>query len=131
LVPLFILRFPNKVIHYGRRKKKKTFDTLLIEDNPGDITLIKEALKEGQNSIKLTVMGDGEEALVFLRKHDKYKNSPRPDIIPLDLNIPQKDGRDVLAEIKSDPELKHIPVLIFTSSEAPQDIINAYDMQAN
>lgn len=76
-------------------------------------------------------MEDGEEALVFLRKHDKYKNFPRPDIIVLDLNIPRKDGRDVLAEIKSDPELKHIPVLIFTSSEAPQDIINAYNMQAN
>ena len=110
MVPLFILRFPNKVIHYGRRKKKKTFDTLLIEDNPGDITLIKEALKEGQNSIKLTVMEDGEEALVCLRKHDKYKNFPRSDIIVLDLNIPRKDGRDVLTEIKSDPELKHIPV---------------------
>jgi len=116
LVPLFILRFPNKVLHYGRRKKKKTFDILLIEDNPGDITLIKEALKEGQNSIKLTVMEDGEEALDFLRKHDK-KTLMRSGTItggsPLDLNIPRKDGRDVLAEIKSDPELKHIPVFIF------------------
>ena len=114
MVPLFILRFPNKVIHYGRRKK--TFDILLIEDNPGDITLIKEALKEGQNSIKFTVMEDGEEALDFLRKHDK-KTLMRSGTItggsPLDLNIPRKDGRDVLAEIKSDPELKHIPVFIF------------------
>ena len=116
MVPLFILRFPNKVLHYGRRKKKKTFDILLIEDNPGDITLIKEALKEGQNSIKFTVMEDGEEALDFLRKHDK-KTLMRSGTItggsPLDLNIPRKDGRDVLTEIKSDPELKHIPVFIF------------------
>jgi len=112
-------------------KQQKMFDILLIEDNPGDVILIKEALKEGQAFNKLTVLGDGEAALSFLRKEGEYKKSSRPDLVLLDLNMPRKDGRDVLAEIKTNPELKHIPVVILTSSEAKQDIINAYNLQAN
>jgi chemotaxis family two-component system response regulator Rcp1 len=112
-------------------KQQKMIDILLIEDNPGDVILIKEALKEGQAQNKLTVLGDGEAALSFLRKEGEYKKSSRPDLVLLDLNMPRKDGREVLAEIKTDPELKNIPVVILTSSEAQQDIINAYNLQAN
>lgn len=112
-------------------KQERIIDILLIEDNPGDVTLIKEALKEGKTSNKLTVFGDGETALFFLRKQGEFKKSSRPDIVLLDLNMPRKDGRDVLAAIKTDPELKHIPVVILTSSEAQHDITNAYNMQAN
>jgi chemotaxis family two-component system response regulator Rcp1 len=112
-------------------KQRKMIDILLIEDNPGDVILIKEALKEGQTLNKLTVLGDGEAALSFLRKEGEYKKSSHPDLVLLDLNMPRKDGREVLAEIKTDPQLKHIPVVILTSSEAKQDIINAYTLQAN
>ncbi len=112
-------------------KQQKIYEILLIEDNPGDVTLIKEALKEGRALNNLTVLGDGEAALSFLRKEGEYKKSLRPDLVLLDLNMPRKDGREVLAQIKTDPELKHIPVVILTSSEAQQDIINAYNLQAN
>jgi chemotaxis family two-component system response regulator Rcp1 len=112
-------------------KQQKMIDILLIEDNPGDVILIKEAFKEGQTLNNLTVLGDGEAALSFLRKEGEYKKSSRPDLVLLDLNMPRKDGREVLAEIKTDPELKHIPVVILTSSEAKLDIINAYNLQAN
>ena len=111
--------------------QEKAIDILLIEDNPGDVTLIKEALTEGKTLNKLSVVRDGEAALAFLRKQGEYKNSPRPDLVLLDLNMPRKDGRDVLMDIKIDPELKNIPVIILTSSEAKQDITNAYNMQAN
>jgi two-component system, chemotaxis family, response regulator Rcp1 len=112
-------------------KQQKVIDILLIEDNPGDILLIKEALKEGQTPNRLTIIGDGETALSFLRKEGEHKKSSHPDVILLDLNMPRKDGREVLAEIKTDSELKHIPVVILTSSEAQQDIVNAYNLQAN
>ncbi|MBN1473606.1 MAG: response regulator [Syntrophaceae bacterium] len=110
---------------------RKLIDILLVEDNPGDVTLIKEALKEGQSLNKLTVLADGETALAFLRREGSYKQAPRPDLILLDLNMPRKDGREVLAAIKTDPELKNIPIIVLTSSEAQQDITNAYNMQAN
>ncbi len=112
-------------------KQQKINEILLIEDNPGDVILIKEALKEGRALNNLTVLGDGEAALSFLRKEGEYKKSLRPDLVLLDLNMPRKDGREVLAQIKTDPELKNIPVVILTSSEAQQDIINAYNLQAN
>jgi CheY-like chemotaxis protein len=110
---------------------QKIIDILLVEDNPGDVTLIKEALKEGKSLNKLTVLADGETALAFLCRQGAYKLASRPDLILLDLNMPRKDGREVLAAIKTDPELKNIPVVILTSSEAQQDITNAYNMQAN
>jgi CheY-like chemotaxis protein len=104
---------------------------LLVEDNPGDVRLTQEALKDHKVKNNLHVVTDGEEAMTFLRKQGKYKDAPRPDIILLDLNLPKKDGREVLAEIKSEPGLKTIPVVIISSSEAEQDIIKSYDLNAN
>ena len=104
---------------------------LLVEDNPGDVRLTQEALKSHKVQNNLHVVTDGEEAMAFLRKQGKYKDAPRPDIILLDLNLPKKDGREVLAEIKSDQNLKTIPVVIISSSEAEQDIIKSYDLNAN
>jgi CheY-like chemotaxis protein len=112
-------------------KIQQKIEILLIEDNPGDVRLIRESLKDGKVCNNLTVVGDGEEALSLLHKESQYKDSPSPDLILLDLNLPRKDGREILAEIKSDPLLKHIPVVIITSSEAEQDIIKAYNLQAN
>lgn len=106
-------------------------DFLLVEDNPGDVRLTQEALKSHKVKNNLHVVIDGEEAIAFLRKQGKYKDAPRPDIILLDLNLPKKDGREVLAEIKSDPRLKAIPVVVITSSEAEQDIIKSYNLNAN
>ena len=104
---------------------------LLVEDNPGDVRLTQEALKSHKVQNNLYVVTDGEEAMAFLRKQGKYKDAPRPDIILLDLNLPKKDGREVLAEIKSELGLKTIPVVIISSSEAEQDIIKSYDLNAN
>ncbi|MBU0622397.1 MAG: response regulator [Gammaproteobacteria bacterium] len=106
-------------------------DFLLVEDNPGDVRLTQEALKSHKVQNNLHVVTDGEEAMAFLHKQGKYKDAPRPDIILLDLNLPKKDGREVLAEIKSDPALKTIPVVIITSSEAEQDVIKSYNLNAN
>lgn len=100
---------------------------LLVEDNPGDVRLTQEALKSHKVQNNLHVVTDGEEAMAFLRKQGKYKDAPRPDI----MNLPKKDGREVLAEIKSEPSLKTIPVVIISSSEAEQDIIKSYDLNAN
>ena len=104
---------------------------LLVEDNPGDIRLTKEVLKEGKIKNNLSVVMDGEEALLYLRKMDKFSNVVIPDIILLDLNLPKKDGREVLAEIKSDPELMMIPVIVLTTSSAEQDVLNMYAHHAN
>ncbi len=106
-------------------------DFLLVEDNPGDVRLTQEALKSHKVKNNLHVVTDGKEAMDFLRRQGKYKDAPRPDIILLDLNLPKKDGREVLAEIKSDSNLKTIPVVIISSSEAEQDIIKSYDLNAN
>lgn len=104
---------------------------LLVEDNPGDIRLTKEVLKEGKLNNRLSVVIDGEEAIQFLKKQGAYKNEPTPDIILLDLNLPKKDGREVLAEIKTDPDLMTIPVIVLTTSSAEQDILNTYAHHAN
>lgn len=106
-------------------------DFLLVEDNPGDVRLTQEALKSHKVQNNLHVVTDGEEAMAFLRMQGKYANAPRPDIILLDLNLPRKDGREVLAEIKSDNNLKAIPVVIITSSEAEQDVVKSYNLNAN
>lgn len=106
-------------------------DFLLVEDNPGDVRLTQEALKSHKVQNNLHVVTDGEEAMAFLHKQGRFKDAPRPDIILLDLNLPKKDGREVLAEIKSDPGLKTIPVVIITSSEAEQDVIKSYNLNAN
>ncbi len=104
---------------------------LLVEDNPGDVRLTKEALRESKLSNNLNVVNDGYEALAYLRREGKYSNAPRPDIILLDLNLPKKDGREVLAEIKTDPLFKLIPVVVVTSSEAEIDIVKTYDLHVN
>ena len=104
---------------------------LLVEDNPGDIRLTKEVLKDGKICNTLSEVTDGEEAMAFLRKTGDYQNAQRPDIILLDLNLPKKDGRQVLAEVKADPDLKLIPVIVLTTSAAEQDILNMYANHAN
>ena len=104
---------------------------LLAEDNPGDVRLTKEALRESKISNNLNVVPDGVEAMAFLRREGKYFDAPRPDVILLDLNLPKKDGREVLAEVKADPHLRLIPVVIITSSEAEQDVLRTYELHAN
>jgi chemotaxis family two-component system response regulator Rcp1 len=106
-------------------------EILLVEDNPGDVRLTIEALKEGKVANEINVAADGIEALAFLRREGKYENAPKPDLILLDLNLPKKNGREVLAEIKMNPHLKCIPVVILTSSQAEKDIVTTYNLHAN
>ena len=106
-------------------------EILLVEDNPGDVRLTKEALKEGKVYSNLHWVKDGVEALEFLRKQGKYAGKPRPDIILLDLNLPKKDGREVLQDIKKDDKLKRIPVVILTTSKAEEDVLKTYNLHAN
>ncbi len=120
-------------IGMDQSKQLSPINILLIEDNPADIRLTKEVLKDGKIKNNLSVVMDGEEALHFLRKTGKYTGSevPNIDIILLDLNLPKKDGREVLAEIKTDENLKQIPVIILTTSAAERDILNTYANHAN
>ena len=104
---------------------------LLVEDNPGDVRLVREALAEGTVPSELSVARDGVEALAFLRRGDGHADAPRPDVILLDLNLPRMDGREVLQAVKSDPSLRTIPVVVLTSSEADRDIAQAYALHAN
>ncbi len=106
-------------------------EILLVEDNPGDVRLTKEALKEGKVYSNLHWAKDGVEALEFLRRQGKFAGVPRPDIILLDLNLPKKDGREVLSEIKNDDDLKRIPVVILTTSKAEEDVLRSYQLHAN
>ena len=106
-------------------------EILLVEDNPGDSRLAKEALKESKLKNNLYVAEDGVEAMNFLYKTGKYSKMPRPDLIILDLNLPKKDGREVLSEIKNDDNLKRIPVVILTISKAEEDILKTYNLHAN
>lgn len=112
-------------------KPIKPIDILLVEDNPGDVRLTREALKEGKVLNNLHVTMDGMEALAFLKQEGEYRHAVRPDIVLLDLNLPKKDGREVLAEIKADPGLRRIPVVILTTSKAEEDVIKTYDLHAN
>lgn len=109
----------------------EAIDILLVEDNPGDIRLTQEALKESKMRNRLNIVYDGVEAMDFLRRKAPYENSPRPDIILLDLNLPRKDGRTVLEEIKADADLRRIPVVILTTSDDEHDILRSYDLHAN
>ncbi len=106
-------------------------DILIVEDNKGDARLIKEVFNENKVFNSLHFVNDGVEAMEFLFKRGKYKGVPEPDLIILDLNLPRKDGREVLAEIKSDNKLKHIPVVIMTISQAEEDIFKSYNLHAN
>jgi CheY-like chemotaxis protein len=106
-------------------------EVLLAEDNPGDARLTEKAFDQGNILNNLHVVEDGVEAMRFLRREDEYREKPRPDLVLLDLNMPKRDGWDVLEEIKEDPDLSRIPVIVLTSSEAEEDIVKSYELQAN
>jgi len=119
-------------MHNGPRSLKRTVNILLVEDNPADVLLTMEALKEGDISYELNVVNDGADAIAYLRRKGKYTDVLLlPDIILLDINLPKKNGFEVLSEIKEDQGLKSIPVIILTTSSAKQDIRRAYDLHAN
>jgi two-component system, chemotaxis family, response regulator Rcp1 len=109
----------------------RPIEMLLVEDSPTDVLLAKEALEYSKISNKLHIVRDGVEALAFLRREGKYQDAPRPDLILLDLNLPRKDGREVLADIKIDEELKRIPVVVLTTSEDQRDVFESYGHHAN
>jgi len=109
----------------------KPIEILLVEDNPGDVRLTKEVFKDFKVFNKLHVVMDGVEALAFLHREGVFAKKNEPDLILLDLNLPKKDGREVLEEIKNDKNLRHIPVVVLTTSKAEQDVIKAYDLHAN
>jgi len=106
-------------------------EVLLVEDSPGDVRLTREALCEANTSVHLHVANDGVDAMAFLRREGSYANSPRPDLILLDLNLPKMDGREVLEKVKGDGDLKTIPTIILTTSEAEADIVKSYQLRAN
>jgi len=106
-------------------------EILLVEDSPADVRLTREALKQYKVLNKLSVVGDGEQAIAFLRQEGEYADVPRPDLLLLDLNLPKKDGREVLEEIKKDEKLRRIPVVVLTTSKAEEDVLKAYDLNAN
>ena len=114
-----------------KEEDSKLIDILLVEDNPGDADLIMEVLEDSKIRNRLFVAEDGEEALNFLYKRGEFSDAPNPDLILLDLNLPRKDGREVLAEIKDDLNLRRIPVVVLTTSKAEEDIVKSYDLHAN
>ena len=109
----------------------RSIDILLVEDNPGDARLTIEAMREGKLQNRLHHAKDGVEAMAFLKREGEHKNAPLPDLMLLDLNLPRKDGREVLAEMKQDPRLRLIPVVVLTTSEADRDILKSYELHAN
>jgi two-component system, chemotaxis family, response regulator Rcp1 len=111
--------------------KNDPINILLVEDNPGDVRLTEEAFKEGNYQVSLHVVQDGVEAMLFLNHEGKYQDSPRPHLILLDLHLPRKDGLETLAEIKKDPILRAIPVIMLTTSKDEENVYKAYDLQAN
>jgi len=113
------------------KKVARYYDILIMEDRPADIRLIQEALSEVEEKINISVAMDGEEGLDFLYKRDKFHDAPTPDLIFLDLNMPRKDGKEVLKVIKSDDKLKAIPVIVLTNSHAPNEIMTMYKLHAN
>lgn len=109
----------------------RPIEILLVEDNPGDVRLTREALVDGKVNNNLHVVIDGVDAMAFLRREGRYADAVRPDVILLDLNLPRKNGREVLAEVKADLELRRIPVVVLTTSEAEEDVLRAYEHHAN
>jgi two-component system, chemotaxis family, response regulator Rcp1 len=110
---------------------EQSIEILLVEDNPGDVRLTQEVLREGKVHNHLNIVDDGVKALAFLNKEPPYTDAPYPDLILLDLNLPKKDGREVLQKIKANHHLRRIPVVVLTTSQAEQDILHAYDLHAN
>jgi two-component system, chemotaxis family, response regulator Rcp1 len=115
----------------GNTDEWHAIEILLVEDNPGDVELTREALNTAKVSNRLHVVDDGAEAVDFLFKRGRFADAPRPDIILLDLNLPKKDGRQVLSEIKAEPGLAQIPIVVLTTSQAEEDIVRAYQLHAN
>lgn len=115
----------------GNPGSVRLVELLLVEDNPGDIRLTQEAFREGGMTNTLHVVKDGVDAMAFLRREGKHRNAPRPDLILLDLNLPKKDGREVLQDIKADEDLMRIPVVVLTTSQAEEDVLKSYDLNAN
>ena len=113
------------------RMQGRPVEILLVEDNPADVHLTVEALRDARVHNNLHVASDGEEALAFLRRRNGYGEAPRPDLVLLDLNLPRKSGREVLVEIKADPDLRRIPVIILSTSASDDDVASAYDLAAN
>ena len=109
----------------------RTIDVLLVEDDPGDVLMTREAFTENKVANRLAVVSDGVSALEFLRKEGEYADAPTPDLVLLDLNLPRMDGREVLAAMKSDDELRRIPVVVLTTSEAEEDVLRSYSLHAN
>lgn len=112
-------------------ERGRPVEILLVEDNPGDARLTQEVFLEGKVQNRINIVDDGVKALAYLQGLGEYKNVPRPDIVMLDLNLPKKDGREVLAEIKGDPKLRRIPVIILTTSQAEEEILKAYNLNVN
>jgi two-component system, chemotaxis family, response regulator Rcp1 len=117
--------------YIAQKTETRPVDILLVEDNPGDVRLTKEALKDAKVLNEIYVARDGVEAMQFVHREGSFANAPMPDLILLDLNLPRKDGREVLAELKKDPKLQHIPVVVLTTSKADEDIIKTYNLHAN
>jgi CheY-like chemotaxis protein len=113
------------------RHDRTPIEVLLVEDDPGDVLMVREALSDHERSNRLTVVGDGEQAMDVLHRRGAFADAPRPDIVLLDLNLPRKDGYEVLAEIKGDEDLRRIPVVVLTTSEADRDILRSYELHAN
>ncbi len=111
-------------------QQPRTINVLLVEDDPGDVLMTREAFEENLHN-RLDVVTDGEAALNYLRHEEPYTDAPRPDLILLDLNLPRRDGREVLQEIKADPGLQHIPVIVLTTSQAEEDVLRSYQLHAN
>jgi two-component system, chemotaxis family, response regulator Rcp1 len=109
----------------------KPIEILLVEDSPSDVALTIEALKSGKIGNNLNRVADGVEAIEYLRQQGRFAKSPRPDLIMLDLNLPKKDGREVLRELKRDPSLKHIPIIVLTTSRSDKDVLQSYELNAN
>jgi CheY-like chemotaxis protein len=115
----------------GLYERIATIEVLLVEDDPGDVLMTREAFEERGVGNRLTVVPDGAEALAYLHREGAHADAVRPDLILLDLNLPRRDGREVLAEIKGDPALKDIPVVVLTTSQADEDILHSYQLHAN
>ena len=109
----------------------RPIDVLLVEDDEGDVLMTREALEEGKVVNRLSVVGDGVEAIAYLRREEPYADATRPDLVLLDLNLPRRDGRQVLEEVKTDPDLRRIPIVVLTTSEAEEDVLRSYDLHAN
>lgn len=113
-----------------RTPEPRIVNVLLVEDDPGDVLMTREAFDEYLHN-RLDVVTDGAQALAYLRREDPYADVPRPDLILLDLNLPRRDGREVLKEVKDDPALRHIPVIVLTTSQAEEDVLRSYQLHAN